>query len=64
MVLVCPACGQSNPDGSTFCGYCGRQLVSSPLQGSSPSPAVPTLSPQRKILPNCNLNRVGKLPST
>lgn len=26
----CPACGRANPDGRTFCGACGTQLVDAP----------------------------------
>jgi len=26
--VLCPSCGQENPEGSTFCGYCGGSLAS------------------------------------
>ena len=58
-MIVCPNCGNANPDGSRFCANCGADLSvasRSALPPAKPSPArdrteLPPTSPEWRMSP-------------
>ena len=58
-MIVCPNCGNANPDGSRFCANCGADL-SAPARGAAPAPepapaagrtTLPPTSPEWRMSP-------------
>ncbi|BCU69666.1 zinc ribbon domain-containing protein [Stygiolobus caldivivus] len=52
MVLICPYCGNTNPDYALVCGRCGKQLVPSPQQSNPVTAPYPQQYTPNQLQPN------------
>lgn len=49
--MYCAHCGNSIPDESTVCGYCGNPVVQMPVEQKAQVPAAPEIPPAPVIAP-------------